>query len=250
MTIFTNTLIANLLIWVSLIWLIFILRLFKKQLIKYLWFFTAITVGILLWIILLWFIPEIIHSGLDWEQIWIYILIGLFVFYILELVLHHHHCKDLEKWHENCSHWHIHSQEHQNKVLMFLGTFIHNILHWVVLFSAFAVNTQFGIATTVAVLLHSIPQNTANYIMNHNKEKYVIVAALGGLVWALTLFPFTDYLIANKFIILSLISWALLYLALSDILPEVKNKEWIKTKLLYLLFIIIWLGLVLLLNHH
>ena len=250
MTIFTNTLIANLVIWATLIWLIFVLRIFKKQLIKHLALFTAITVWVLLWIIFLWFIPEIIHSWLDEHKIWIYILLWLFIFYILELVLHHHHCKDLADWHENCSHKHMHSQEHQNKILMFLWTFLHNILHWVVLFSAFSINFEFGVATTLAVLLHSIPQNTANYIMNHNKEKYVIVAALWWVVWALTLFPFTEYLIANKFVILSLISWALLYLALSDILPEVKNKWWLKTKLLYLLFIFIWLALVVLLNHH
>lgn len=250
MTIFTNTLIANLVIWLTLIWLIFLLRIFKKQLIKYLWLFTAITVGILLGIILLWFIPEIISSGLDGEMIWIYILIGLLVFYILELVLHHHHCKDLDDVHHDCSHSHTTTQEHKNKILMFAWTFLHNVLHGIVLFSAFAINTEFGIATTIAVLLHSIPQNTANYIMNHNRESYVLVAALWGVIWALTLFPFTAYLMENEFVILSIISWALLYLALSDILPEVKNKWWLKTKLLYLLFIIIWLWLVLLLNHH
>ena len=241
MSAFTNTLIANLVIWATLIWLIFILRIFKKQLIQYIWLFTAITVGILLWIIFLWFLPEIISSGLEGLNIWIYILIWLFIFYVFELVLHHHHCQDLNSEHS-------HSHEHENKTLMFLGTFLHNILHWVVLFSAFSINTEFGIATTLAVLLHSIPQNTANYIMNHNKEKYVIIAALWWVIWALTLFPFTDYLIANKFVIQSLISWALLYLALSDILPEVKNKWWLKTKLLYLLFILIWLALVILIN--
>lgn len=245
MTEFINTLIANLLIWFTLISLIFVLRLFKKQLIKYIWLFTALTVGILLWIIFLWFFPKIISSWTEWIKIWIYTLVWLFAFYILELLLHHHHCQDLNYGNVN-----IHKHDHENKILMLLGTFLHNVLHWVVLFSAFSINTEFGIATTLAVLLHSIPQNTANYIMNHNKEKYVVIAALWWIVWALTLFPFTDYLISNKFVILSIISWALLYLALSDILPEVKNKWWLKTKLLYLLFIFVWLVFVILLNHH
>ncbi len=238
---FTQSLIANLIIWSTLILLIFILRLFKKQLIKYLDFFIAMTVWILLWMIFLWFLPEIIHSWLDEHKIGFFFLVWLFVFYIFELFLHHHHCKDLDC---NKHDW------HSNKTLMFAWTLIHNMLHWVIIFSAFTIWTEFGIATTIAILLHSIPQNTANYIMNHNKEFYVILAALWWILWALILFPFTDFLVWNKFIIISIISWALLYLALSDILPEFKNKWWLKMKLLYLLFIFAGLWLTIILNIH
>ncbi len=238
---FTQSLIANLIIWSTLVLLLFILRLFKKQLVKYLDFFIAMTVGILLWMIFLWFLPEIIHSGLDEHKIWIFFLIWLFAFYIFELFLHHHHCKDLDS--------HDHSL-HSNKTLMFVWTLIHNMLHGVIIFSAFSIGKEFGIATTIAILLHSIPQNTANYIMNHNKEFYVILAALWWVIWALILFPFTDFLVVNKFAIISIISGALLYLALSDILPEFKNKWWIKIKILYLLFILAGLWLTIILNHH
>jgi zinc transporter ZupT len=86
--------------------------------------------------------------------------------------------------------------------------------------------------------------------MNHNKELHVFLAASGGILWTLLLFPFTDYLLSHKFIILAIMSGALLYLALSDILPEVKNKCWLKNKLLYLLFILIGLWLTLLLNSY
>ena len=243
MTPFLWSLVWNVVIWLSLVVLMFILRFFKKQLTKYVDYFTAITVWILLWIIFLWFLPEIIESWMHWHEIWIYILIWLFVFYILELILHYHHCKDLSNKEE-------HHNEHKNQALMFTGTFLHNILHGIVLFSAFAINTEFGIATTIAVLFHSIPQNTANYIMNHNKELFVIIAALGWVIWALTLFPFTDFLLLHKFAIIAMIAGALLYLALSDILPEVKNKWWIRIKLIYLVFILLWLWITLLLNHH
>lgn len=242
MTPFVWALLWNIVIWSVLIILIFILRFFRKQLTKYIDYFTAITVWIFLWIIFLWFLPEIIESWMDWHEIWIYILIWLFVFYILELVLHYHHCKDLSIKDEN-------HHEHKNQTLIFIGTFLHNILHGIVLFSAFAINTQFGIATTIAVLLHGIPQNTANYIMNHNKELFVIIASLGGIIWTLTLFPFTDFLLSHRFMIISMIAWSLLYLALSDILPEVRNKWWIKTKLIYLWFMFIGVSFVLLLNH-
>jgi zinc transporter ZupT len=76
----------------------------------------------------------------------------------------------------------MHTHEQQNKTLMFAGTILHNMFHGVVLFSAFSISIEFGIATTIAILLHSIPQNTANYIMNHNKELHVFLAASGGIL--------------------------------------------------------------------
>lgn len=244
MTVFTNTLLANLVIWATLIWLIFILRIFKKQILKYLDFFTALTVWVLLWMVFLWFLPEMVEHNISGSKIWIFFLIGLFIFYLFELFLHTHHCNDLKSDHS------LHTHQHQNKVLMLSGTIMHNMLHWIVLFSAYSISLEFGIATTIAILLHSIPQNTTNYIMNHDKELHVFVAAWWWVLGALFLFPFTDFLLANKFLILAIISGALLYLALSDILPEVKNKWWLKTKLLYLLFILIWLVLIVLLNHY
>jgi len=62
---------------------------------------------------------------------------------------------------------------------MFGGTLLHNFFHGIVLFSAFSVDLYFGLATTLAVLLHAIPQNLVNYIMNHNSKKYVYIAAFG-----------------------------------------------------------------------
>lgn len=242
MTPFLWALVWNVIIWLSLVILIFILRFFKKQLVKYIDYFVAITVWVLLWVVFLWFLPEIIESWMHWHEIGIYILVWLFVFYVLELVLHHHHCKDLSNKDE-------HHQEHENQTLIFIWTFLHNILHWVILFSAFAISTEFGIATTIAVLLHSIPQNTANYVMNHKKESFVIIAALGGIIGAIILFPFKEFLLTNKFIIIAMMAWALSYLALTDILPEVKNKWWLKIKLFYLLFMLLGLLFVLLLNH-
>ena len=74
------------------------------------------------------------------------------------------------------------------------------------MFSAFAISTEFVIATTIAVLLHSIPQNTANYIMNHKKESFVIIAALGGIIGAIILLPFKEFLLTNKFIIIAMMA--------------------------------------------
>jgi len=123
---------------------------------------------------------------------------------------------------------------------MFTWTLLHNMIHWIVIFAAFASKFNCWITTTITILLYSIPQNIANYFLSMKKESLVFIAALWWVIWSLILFPFKDILLENKTILISMIFWGLLYIALSDILPEWKNNKSIKDKIIYLLFIIIW----------
>ncbi|MEA3304237.1 MAG: hypothetical protein U9Q15_00455 [Patescibacteria group bacterium] len=107
---------------------------------------------------------------------------------------------------------------------MMLGTLLHNLFHGVVLYSAFAISVEFGVGLTIAILLHSIPQNLANFIMNHRKFQSIILAAMGGILGALLCYPFGDFILAHKFIILGITAGGLLYLALTDILPHMDDK--------------------------
>lgn len=236
---FIWTILWNFVVAISIILIVFFSKFVKKKLIKNVEYITATTVWLLLWIIFLGFIPELTNQWIIWINLWIFILIWIFLFYLLELFLHWHHCKDL-KHEKDC--WHSHHTEHHNNwVLMSFWTFLHNAFHWIILFSAFSVNINFWILTTIAVLLHSIPQNIVNYIMNHNKVKYTYFAAFWWMFWAILTYPFSNFLIENKFNILAIITWWLLYTALADIFPEFKGKWTQKKKVSYLIFILIWI---------
>lgn len=237
------TLIWNIIISFWIILTILVVKFFKNKLINYINYITAITVWLLLWIIFLWFIPELKESNLEWDIIWLFILFWIFVFYVLELFMHWHHCHDLSHIDHSCHNSHSHNNE--SWILIFWSTLLHNIFHWIVLFWAFWINLAFWITTTFAILLHSIPQNIVNYIMNHKFEKYSFIAAFWWVFWALLTFPISSFLINNKYVILSIILWWLLYTALTDIFPEFKNKWSLKSKIVYLLFIIIWIILYL-----
>ena len=240
---FLRTILGNFIVAIGIIFAILIARTVLKSLSNYLEYFTAITVWLLLWIVFLGFIPKLTIAFEDkGMQMGVFILIWLFLFYILELFLHWHHCKDLN--HESsCNHSHSHS--HESWALMFGWTFLHNAFHGIVLFSAFAIDLHFGLATTLAILLHSIPQNIVNFVMNNKKEKYVYIAAFGWIFWALLTFPFESFLVENKFYFLAIITWGLLYTALADIFPEFKGKWTTTKKLSYLIFIIIGIFLFL-----
>lgn len=235
---FLWTLLGNLVIAIWIIWVVLIVKYIKNRLIRFIDYITAITVGLLLGIVFIWFIPELSESHISGRDIGLFMLVWLFLFYLLELFLHWHHCKDLEHGSDCHSH---HHDDHQSGFLMFGWTILHNAFHWIVLFSAFAIDLHFGIATTLAILLHSIPQNIVNYIMNHHRIIYSLVAAFGWLFWALLTYPFADYLVDHKYYILAIIAGWLLYTALADIFPGFKNKWETKKKILYLIFIFIWI---------
>jgi len=238
---FLYTLAWNLFVAFSIVTVVFLVKFIKEKLVKNLEYITATTVGLLMWIIFLGFIPKLTESWFVWEKLWIFILIWIFAFYLFELFLHWHHCKDLGHQGHSCHAGHSHETSHKNWILMFGGTMLHNSFHWIVLFSAFSINIHFWIATTIAVMLHSIPQNIVNYIMNHNNIKYSYFAALGWILWALITYPFSDFLIKNKMAILAIISGWLLYTALADIFPEFKEKGSMMKKVSYLVFILIWI---------
>ncbi len=235
---FLWTIIWNIVVAIWIILVVLVVKYIKDKLINYIDYITALTVGLLLGIIFLWFIPTIISSGIWAHDAGLFMLIWLFVFYLLELFLHWHHCKDLEHNH-SCGSSHQH--DHKNWLLMFWWTLMHNAFHGIVLFAAFSVDFHFWVATTFAVLLHSIPQNIVNYIMNHNNIKYAYFAAFGWIIGALVTYPFVDFLVDNKFYILSIITWGLLYTALADIFPEFKWKWTTMKKISYLFFIVIWI---------
>jgi len=245
MSVFLQTLVWNSVVAIWIILAVLVARLFVSKALNYLEYITATTVGLLLWIIFLGFIPEMTSEWFVWSDLGLFILLGIFIFYLLELFLHWHHCRDLEN-NSCCNHDHGHNhndKKHKSGALMFGSTILHNSFHGIVLFSAFSVNTHFWIATTIAILLHSIPQNIVNYIMNKNNIKYAYFAAFWTILWAILMFPFTEIIMQHKFYVLAIISGGLLYTALADIFPEFKEKWTTKQKIIYLFFIILWIFL-------
>lgn len=245
---FLGTLFWNGFIALWIFFFIFLLSPLKNKILHKLDYITATTVGLMLGIIFLWFFPEIIHESEGKENlIGVYILCWLWLFYILELFFHWHHCKDLEIHCHDHHHHHTHTiednhkTEHKNSYLMFSWTFFHNVFHGVELFSAFAIDLKLWIGMTVAIFLHAIPQNIAHFAMNQKNIKYVYIAWAGWLFWALLTYPFSNFLLAHTFEILAIIVGWLIYISLTDIFPSFKEKGTTKHKFIYLLFMIGWI---------
>jgi len=225
MDVLLNSIIATLA--VSLVSLIGVISLLLKDkfLEKVVFYLVAISAGSLMGGALLHLIPEALESAQnehDIENIFISVLAGFAVFFILERVLHWHHC---HKHGENC-------EVHPFTYLNLVGDGFHNFIDGVVIAAAFSLSVELGIATTLGVILHEIPQEISDFgvliyggfsklkalIYNFISAIFAVLGAVFGFMLihsAQSLIPFLVALTAGGFI----------YISASDLIPELHKES-------------------------
>lgn len=178
-------------------------------------------VGLLLSLVFFEFFEEIIEN-VPASQVGLSLFIGVLLFHLFETVLHFHHCHDI------CDDDHGHSHDHlpkQSAQLLFAGTFLHNFFHGVILYIAFLSSVESGVALSLAIFLHSVPQNFAHALLWKDEKLYPYLAVFGGVFGVMTLFFFEGFIVKNAFFILGIMSGGILYLSLSDLLPTFQNEK-------------------------
>jgi zinc and cadmium transporter len=165
-------------------------------------------------------LPEIAESerGLDLTAS-LSLLGGVVVFFSLEKLLHWHHA-------------HIPGEEvlHPLAVNNLIGDSLHNFVDGAIVAASFAASTELGIATSIAVALHEIPQELGDFgILVHAglKPKRALalnfltgLAAVAGGVATLTVASAESIERA----LLPFSAGAFVYIASTDLIPEL-HKE-------------------------
>lgn len=180
-------------------------------------FIIPIAIGVFLGVVFFELIPETLHASEFYGAL--AIVGGFLGFYALSHFLrtyHHHHG---QHEHDDC-------EEKKGASLLLVGDAVHNFADGIVIASAFLINPTVGIATTIAIALHEIPQEIAEYgvlrAAGYSTKKalgYNLLSAssviLGVLVSSLFIHS-TDYI----FILTGIAAGNLLYIAASDMIPE------------------------------
>lgn len=226
---------------VSLVSFAGVFTLFKKREISSvtLGLFVSFAAGTILAVVFFDLIPE--SFRLVGNLIWV--LVGVILFFVVESFMHwHHHGEDYEK------------HKHQIKPVVFLnlaGDALHNFIDGVLIAASFLVSAATGIATTLAMGLHEIPQEIADYVIlvrgGLSKGRAILFnfisaafAILGGIVGYFFLVGVGNLL--PYFI--SLAAGGFLYIATTDILPEI-HKERRSYKRIILEIIVFLIGVLL-----
>jgi len=207
----------------------------KKSIDKMFLVMVAFSAGSLIGGSFLHLIPEALKKRPESvSAIFLWIIIGFCAFFILEKFIHwhHHHAMD-------------HPEAKPFSYLILFSDALHNFIDGLVISASFLVAVPAGITATVAVAMHEIPQELGDFgvlVYGGIKTRKALFlnfisaffAVLGGVLgffffekaehFALYLLPFA----AGNFI----------YLASSDLIPEIKSQKDAKSSLFsFLIFI-------------
>lgn len=196
-----------------------------KVLLPYL---VSFAVGALFANVFLHLLPEMVESSPNIHAEFLLVLIGIIGSFLLERVIHWHHCHNL-----CCKH------NETIGTMMLIGDGLHNITDGILIASSFLVSTEAGIATTIAVILHEIPQEVGDFaIMVHSgwSRKKALLAnfasALTALLGGLLVLAASEYIAGIEALLLPLVAGNFLYIAGSDLVPALHKERHIGKSLL------------------
>ncbi len=221
----------------SLISFIAVFFLFIKESVlrKIILYLVSFSTGTLLAGAFLHLLPESIEKLGNNIIVFIFVLIGFSTFFLLEQFIHWHHC------HKTPSE---HKQEEPFTYLILISDVIHNFIDGILIGASFVVSSAIGITTFFVIIFHEIPKNIGDFgILIHGgfkKSKALILNFISAL--AVIFGGIFAYFLSKNIDVSYLIPFTagtFIYIAASDLIPEIKHHNSLKKNLLHFTFFII-----------
>lgn len=177
-------------------------------------FVVSFAIGALLSVSLLDLIPEAAElSSLVVIMPWV--LGGIILFFILEKLLFWYHC-----------HGGV-CPVHTYTYLILWGDFLHNFIDGVIIALTFMVDVKLGILATAAVIFHEIPQEIGDLgillqggLARGKALVYNFLISLSTVAGALLTYTFGGFLESALPIALAIVAGNFIYIAATDLMPE------------------------------
>ena len=141
---------------------------------------------------------------------------------------------------ERYLHWrHCHEKgdckTHAFTYLTLVGDGFHNFIDGMVIAASFTVSIKLGLVTTLAVILHEIPQELSDFAVlvygGFTKKKALLLnfaSALMAMVGAVVGFFLTGLSVNFSNFILPITAGGFIYIATSDLIPELHKENDLK----------------------
>jgi zinc and cadmium transporter len=219
---------------------VFTISLSGKFLQKILMNLVSLSSGALLGGAFLHLMPEGVKK-LPAEKFFMIVLAAILVNWFIEKILHWRHC-----------HKGVDCETHHTMGYMnLIGDSVHNFIDGLIIASAFIAGNPMGWATVMAVALHEIPQEIGDFgVLLHSgfsKKKALVSNFLVALT--VVLGGFVGWLLAQRIegivsYLLPIAAGGFLYIASSDLLPEIRKTKTMGKFMINFLFLIIGIGLM------
>jgi zinc and cadmium transporter len=242
LTIILATFLITLCVWIAVFFIFF-----EKQFLdKIVIFLVSLSAGSLMGGAFLHLLPEA-SEMLSINSLYGTFLISFVAFFLIEKIFHWRHCHK-----DDCP---VHTFGYMN----LFGDSVHNFIDGLVIASTFIVDYKLGIATTLAVAIHEIPQEIGDYgvlIYAGFKSKtalflnyaVALTVVLGGVVG----YFFLSHIEGVLPYLLPIAAGGFVYIAASDLMPEIRKETNIKKSVTaFAIFVlgILLMYLVKLINH-
>lgn len=153
-----------------------------------------------------------------------FVLGGIVLFFILEKVVIWRHCHD-----KNCN-------THRTAgSLILIGDAFHNFVDGAIIAAAFVASIPLGIATSLAVISHEIPQEVGDFAIllesGYKKEQafwFNIMSSLSTLIGAVLAYLFLTEIDIVIPYIMAISASSFIYIAIADLIPTLHHYTTIK----------------------
>ncbi len=181
-------------------------------------------------------LPESIEQ--TGQAIFYYVIVGIIFFFVTEKFLYWRHCHE-----ETCP---VHTFAYLNLI----GDGIHNFIDGMIIAASFILSYDLGVATTLAVIFHEIPQEIGDFgvliyggFAKGKALAYNFVSALTAVAGALITY-YVAYIQGIEQFLVPFAAGGFIYIAATDLMPELHKKYHAKESLIQLAAILTGIGLM------
>ncbi|MBS3073733.1 ZIP family metal transporter [Candidatus Pacearchaeota archaeon] len=222
---------------------VFTLALKKGSFEKIILFLVSLSAGALFGAAILHLLPEAISNNGLTMGVALYFLSGILAFFILEKFIAWRHC-------------HIKtSREHPHKlgIMNLVGDGVHNLIDGMIVAGSYLISIPLGISTTIGIILHEIPQEISDFgvllYAKFSKKKalfFNFISACFAFIGAFLAFFLGASIEGFSIFLIAFAAGGFVYIAGSDLIPELHKETKIKKSLMQLFGILLGIALMVL----
>lgn len=208
----------------------------KKVLHKFTLLLVAFSTGALLGGAFLHLLPEAMEGATGIEP-FVYVLMGIVVFFVVERILLWNHC------HNDADHK---CKIHTFSYMSLIGDGIHNFIDGLIIVSAFSIDSQIGLATTIAIASHELPQELGDFAvlvhggLTNSRALFLnLMSSLTAIFGVVIGYFLVNGIESVTQFLLPFAAGGFIYVSMSDLIPELHKEKDVKKSIMYMgMFII------------
>ena len=178
--------------------------------------------GALLGDVFIHLLPEISEDTGFTTQVSLNILLGIVISFIMEKVIAWRHC------HTPLDKNHVHRFAYMNLI----GDALHNLIDGLIIGSSYLVSIPVGIASTIAIILHEIPQEIGDFgVLIHggfSRKKallYNFLTALTAIIGTIAALLLSNIVGNMTQFLIPFAAGTFIYIAGADLIPELHKDD-------------------------